>query len=126
MQASGQYATPGRKKLQLERTQQRLQSTQRPHKTKQTPKTTIYVQGQPQGRAEQVRRSGAAKPSDHSYFKQLQAAKKGSHLQTAPNTAQESSQVPYVACRSFLLQFFGSLVPRWVDQFSKVFARWQG
>ena len=75
MQASGQYATPGRKKLQLERTQQRLQSTQRLHKTKQTPKTTIYVQGQPQGRAEQVRRSGAAKPIDHSYFKQLQAAK---------------------------------------------------
>ena len=63
------------KKLLLGRTQQRLQITQRLHETKKTPNTTIYVQGQPQGRAEQVRRSGAAKPIDHSYFKQLQAAK---------------------------------------------------
>ena len=86
MQASGQYTTPGRKEVRLERTQQRLQSTQRLHKTKQTPKTTIYVQGQPQGRAEQVRRSGAAKPSEHSYFKQLQAAKE------APTTRQPTIQ----------------------------------
>ena len=94
MQASGQYATPGRKKLQLERTQQRLQTTQRLRKTKQTPKTTIYDQGQPQGRAEQVRRSGAAKPSEHSYFKQLQAAKEAPTPRQPPIQPKKTPRHP--------------------------------
>ena len=94
MQASGQYATPGRKEVRLERTQQRLQSTQRLHETKQTLKTTIYVQGQPQGRAEQVRRSGAAKPSDLSYFKQLQAAKEAPTPRQPPIQPKKAPRHP--------------------------------